>query len=142
MLSFGNSFFEFCIWCEVWSGVWGFVFIFLFFTHIDIQFLLYHLFKILFSPLVLLVPFFKSQLTINRGIHFWIFNVFQVINMYLYYADITVLVTIILKNVLKSRSVGPQALFLQNFLAILGPLYLHINFNVNLSVTKDLLGFS
>lgn len=142
MLSFGNSFFElFCIWCEVWSGVWGFVFIFLFFTHIDIQFLL-HLLKRLFSPLVILVPFIKSQLTINGGIHFWIFSVFQVINLYLCYANITVLVTVTLNNVLKSKSVGPQALFFQNFLAVLGPLHLHINFNVSLSVSKDLLGFS
>lgn len=142
MFSFGNSFFElFCLWCELWSGVWGFVLFFFFFTHIDIQFLLHHLLKRLFSPLVFLVPFIKSQLTINGGIHFWIFNVFQVINIYLCYADITVLVTVTLKNVLES-SVGPQALFFQNFLAVLGPLRLHINFNVSLSVSKDLLGFS
>lgn len=128
------------MWAMEWSL--GFCFIFLFFTDIDIQFLLHHLLKRLFSPLVFLVPFIKSQLTINGGIHFWIFIVFQVINIYLCYADITVLVTVTLKNVLESRSVGPQALFFQNFLAVLGPLHLHINFNVGLSVSKDLLGFS
>lgn len=63
MLSFGNSFFElFCIWCEVWSGVWGFVFIFLFFTHIDIQFLLHHLLKILFFSISHLGTFFQKSI--------------------------------------------------------------------------------
>lgn len=69
------------------------------------------------------------------------FQRFQVISIYLCYADITVLVTVTLKNVLES-SVGPQALFFQNSLAVLGPLRLHINFNVSLSVSKDSLGFS
>lgn len=119
----------------------GFCFIFLFFYSYRYPIFTAPFVEKTFFSISLLGSFYQKSIDHKWRDSFLNFQCFQVINIYLCYADITVLVTVTLKNVLES-SVGPQALFFQNFLAVLGPLRLHINFNVSLSVSKDLLGFS